>query len=365
MSARAAYSSAALVGLALALAPAAPAATDEVRVVTSGNGSERVEKLPITSDAGARPRAAIRIGPGRMPALHGGDVLRAGAELQLTNDCVRPDPRCAGPTYRFSPEVEGRLMLTGPGGVRRRLGRGHEACGQDEPHREHHCVLVIAHRARTLRGDDACERCTLSLVVSAHHPKADGSERIIVGGQRPDGSIPQDRGRVNLVAIRPGAGPARIGSTTRLRRDSSPIDKRRRVVASKKLRRLRGGEAIEVEAALRTTISHLPYSVRTTAHLVLARRPGAVEPDRRTARIALAGGELDESNGFNCIRPAGSCTTRKVGVGRLRRSARRLYVNLVLLTGPKRAAARNGDAARLGPVRLTVRRYPPSNRDSF
>lgn len=139
------------------------------------------------------------------------------------------------------------------------------------------------------------------------------------------------------------------------------MDKRRRVVASKKLRGLRGGEGIEVEAKLRTAISHLPYSVRTTAHLILARSPHAVEPDRRTARIALAGGELDESNGFNCTRPQGSCVTRKVGVSRLRRSARRLYVNLVLLTGPKRASARPGDAARLGPVRIEVRRYPPAD----
>jgi hypothetical protein len=347
--------------LALPAAASAAPASEGVRVLTSGNRSERVEKLPITPKAWAKPRAAIRIGRGRMPALGAGDVLRAGAELQLTNDCVRPDPRCAGPTYRFSPAIEGRLMLTAPGGVRRRLGRGHEVCGQDEPHREHHCVLVIAPRARTLRGGDACERCTLSLVVSAHDPKAHGSERILLGGQRPDGSIPQDRGRVNLIAIRPGSGPARVGTTTELRRSSSPMDKRRRVVASKKLRRLRGGEGIEVEAELRTTISQLPYSVRTTAHLVLARSPHAVEPDRRTARIALAGGELDESNGFNCVRPAGSCVTRKLGVSRLRHSARRLFVNLVLLTGPKRADARNGDAARLGPVRITVRRYPPSD----
>ena len=143
---------------------------------------------------------------------------------------------------------------------------------------------------------------------------------------------------------------------------SSPIDKKRHVVVSKKLRRLRAGEQLEVSARLRTTISHLPYTVRTTSQLVLARSPRAVEPDRHTARIALLGGEIDESNGFNCVLPAGSCTLRKVGVTRVSRSAKRLYVNLVLLSGPKRVNAGPGDASKLGPAALTVRRYRPPKK---
>ena len=44
---------------------------------------------------------------------------------------------------------------------------------------------------------------------------------------------------------------------------------------------------------------------------------------------------------------------------KLRRSARKLFVNLVLLTGPKRAGARPGDVVRLGPGEIRVRRYGP------
>ena len=346
----------------LALLPATAAAKDaEVRVISSGNKSELISKLPITPKPGAETRKVMRIGPGAMPGLRDGDTLRAGAELQLTNACSHSAPHCVGPNYGFSPEVKAQLLLQGPG-VRRRVGAGSETCGQSEPHREHHCVLVIEPRSRAIHADDACEKCRLSLFVSASNPRADGSERILIGGNKPDGSIPQDRGRISATLLRKGAPRARVGRTDRLRMKSSPIDKKRHVVISKKLRGLRGGEQFEVSAKLRTTISQLPYTVRTTSQLVLARSPSAVEPDRNTRRIALLGGEIDESNGFNCVLPAGSCTLRKEGVMRVSHSARRLYVNLVLLSGPKRANARPGDAAKLGPGELTVRRYPPPKK---
>ncbi len=47
---------------------------------------------------------------------------------------------------------------------------------------------------------------------------------------------------------------------------------------------------------------------------------------------------------------------------RVAHGAKRLYVNLVLLLGPKRAHAAAGDAAPLRNARLTVRRYPPPKR---
>ena len=235
-----------------AFAPAAPAADGKVRVVTSGNRSERVSSIPITGRPGAKPRRAFGIGGRQMPELGARDRIRAGVEVQLTNSCVRPPVGCVGEPYRFSPRIRGRIVLTGRGGVRRRLGSGTERCGQHEPHREHHCVLVISPRTRTLRPDDACERCRLSLLLSASHPSADGSERIAVGGLRPDGSIPRDRGRLGATILRQGAPSPRTGGTDDLALDAVPPDQRRRVVLSKRLRGLRGGEQFEVEAELRT-----------------------------------------------------------------------------------------------------------------
>ncbi len=105
----------ALVAAAAMAATPASAARNATRVFSSGNQSELIKKLPITARPGAKPRKAMRIGPGRVPDLHAGDVLRTGAELQLTNSCAHPEPSCIGPSYRFSPKVEASSHAARPG----------------------------------------------------------------------------------------------------------------------------------------------------------------------------------------------------------------------------------------------------------
>lgn len=334
-----------------------------VKVTTSGNRSERYLTLPIMSSAWQRPRVVMALKPRQIPALGVGDRLRTSAELQLTNNCIRSERRCVGPPYSFSPRIEARIELSAGGEPPIVLARGRERCGQDEPHREHHCVLVIRPtESRLKRAERICGagRCRLELIASAHHGGADNGDRIMLGGNRPDGSIPQDRGRLNLIRIPAGAKPRGGRRVTKaLRTGSAATDLRRRSVLSLPLRHLSRGDGLEVSAAIRTSISHLPFSVRTTAHLILASSPGAVEPDRRARRVGFLGGEIDESNGFNCALPQGGCTTRKVGVMKIRRDPHRaMYANLVLMVGPKRAEARGGDAARLRSGKLAVIHYP-------
>ena len=345
-----------------------------VWVSTSGNRSERHLTLPITRSAWQRPRVVISLKPRLLHNPENADRMRVSAELQLTNNCVSSIPRCVGPPYRYSPLIEARIELTTGTDPTPAdaivLARGRERCGQAEPHREHHCVLVIETRERRLKAADAlCASgdCRLNLVASAHHRAAHNGDRIMLGGNRPDGSIPQDRGRLNLTHIRHGSKPqVKRRKSTRLHRKAVKPDFRRRSVLSVALRHLHKGDGLEVSAAVRTSISHLPYSVRQTAQLVLASKPSAVEPDRRARRVGWLDGEIDESNGFNCVLPLGGCTTRKVGVVKIRRDPeRKMYANLVVLLGPKRSDAGGGDAVRLRSGKLKVIRYPAPRRHRF
>ncbi len=336
-----------------------------VWVTTSGNHSERHRTLPITRSAWQRPRVVASLKPRQLHDPVKGDRLRVSAEQQLTNNCVSAKPRCVGPPYQYSPRIEARIELsTGTDPTPERaivLARGRERCGQAEPYREHHCVLVIKARQRRFKDPSSlCSsgHCRLNLVFSAHDHAAGHGDRIMLGGNRPDGYVPQDRGRLNLVHIRGGRPAAKHRKSTRLRLPAVRPDLRRRSVMAVPLRHLSKGDGLEVSAAVRTSISHLPYSVRQTAQLVLASRPDAIEPDRRARRVGKLNGEIGESNGFNCILPLGGCTSHKVGVIKIRRdSRRRMYVNLVTLLGPKRANAGSHDMVRLRSGSLDVVRY--------
>ena len=81
-------------------------------------------------------------------------------------------------------------------------------------------------------------------------------------------------------------------------------------------------------------------------------------------------GQIAEANGSNCTKVQTPCPYTKVGVLRMRRDARNraghripLYVNLFVVSNPKRAGRRPGDRlAVLSHPELKVARYKPSLR---
>lgn len=119
-----------------------------------------------------------------------------------------------------------------------------------------------------------------------------------------------------------------------------------------------------MEAEVFSSRDHLPYSTRTSAQIVLAQGRGEVRPGPLARRVG-SGGEITEANGFNCTRVKAVCITRKAGVLRIRRDSeldgrsRPLFVNVVMIVGPKQKEARPGDRQRvLDRSFLAVTRYP-------
>lgn len=347
-----------------------------VRVATTGNDSELVKALPITRRRGARPRVVISMGPEKLPDLARGDRLHATAEFQVTGNCASPGPRCRGPVYHYAPMIRARLMLAadartthGPGAIQI-SGIQRESCTQRRPQYEHHCVLAFTRAGAAIRPRRlpcALEDCHINLVADARHPRAGPGDRVMVGGLKPNGRVPQDRGRINVIRYRnAGPGMFRTVSTSNPRKRLLRPDLKRRVAFSRRLPGLRAGEQLAVSASMRTDISRLRYAVRTSARLILARSPTASKPDDFAGARAIGHGEVSENNGSNCTTDEGTCTARKVGVVEMRRDAvdgagdrAPLYVNLVTVLGPKVRKARPRDRVVVSGGGISVTRFPP------
>ncbi len=356
----------------------APESDDaDVRVATTGNGSELVKTLPVTRDVDAEKRVVISMRPAELPTLAAGDRLEFSAEMQITVNCAYPSARCIGPIYGYDPRIRTRLLLASSpgatGGTRTMpiSSIDRESCGNRKGDREHHCVVVFDGVGLDINDPQnlpcPLERCFVNLVASAHNPAADRGDVVAVGGNRPDGSIPQDRGRINVVRYRNVAATSfDAGEVHQPLAGAIPPDYRKRVIASLRVKRLKAGEQLTVSAAVRTDISHLRYAVRTSAKVILADSPTAVEEGHFVRRVASLNGEISENNGFNCTQARGGCLTRKVGVTEMRDDAINgkgrpvaLYVNVVMIFSPKLLHAGAADRVLIKNASIRATRFPP------
>ena len=336
-----------------------------VRIATTGDQAELRETIPISRHQRAKPRVAMSLSPSRMPRLRQGDRLEITAELQTTNSCYHAGgSHCVARPYRFTPRIGTQLVLAdgkqathGPGTMAitsRREGK----CSQRVPEREHHCVWVF--KGSGLRLDDPaalpCElaRCRVNLVVDAHHRDARRGNKLLLGIDRADGSVRQDRGRINVARFRGPPLEPRVFDTQRRLHRSVDVERRKKVaIYSLRLPNLRRGDQLTVGALAITSIGHLPYGTFIGSQLILARRPEAVRPTPFTREVSSHQGEVSEGNGFNCTQLTTPCRSPRVGTLVMRRTPRRggevvpLYVNFVLRNAPKRADDQPGDRVRI------------------
>ncbi len=305
---------AALTGAASSQEPEPP--VPSVLVAATADHAELIKTIPIAGSPGGEPRVVMSMGPGQLPDLQEGDRLHATAEVQITADCTFHRPRCTSSPYRYSPVIEGKL--------------------------------VLADGAQVTGGPNAV---TLS-----------APDRNVCHNQT-NGAVLQDKGRINVVRLRGAAEQQATTLTTHARVHAAlPLNLSKQVVYSQKLEGLQDREQLEVEATMITQISYLPYATRVGARLILAKGRQATGQGHQVKEIADFNGEIAENNGFNCTQAESPCLTRKVGVLKMRKDASGpLYVNLVAITGPKNRPAGPGDHVKIGKSGgLSVTRFPPA-----
>ncbi len=355
--------------LVVLLAPdAGAAAPPAVDAASTGPHSELRKTVPITRRPGAAPRIVLSMGPGKLSGLRRRDRLELSSEVQLTVDCDKPSPRCAGRPYDFDPNVVVTLELAGRKSTRARsrvIARRRLSCRQRLPNRQHHCPVVFDQTTRV--GEDfPChlDHCYANVVVSASSPHARGNQRMIIGANKPSGRIVQNKSRLNAIRLSPGTTAERLRST-KLRGRSLRLRPARKVVLSQKVDALERGEVLAVSAAMRSDVRHLGYNALVGAELIVARGPRATKPSRLARRSVWQEAKISPTNGTNCTPIQSPCPTRKVGVVKVRRDVEGnsggpapLFVNLVVRTKQKRVEREHGARLRIRGGALEVRRYP-------
>jgi hypothetical protein len=344
-----------------------------VRAATTAPGAERVRTIPITR--AGDPTTVLSLDPGQL-GLRSGGTLHVYGEVQVSLTCIDPSlPRCIGSTYRFSPVVEGGVVL-GPNSAATSEpssvpigGRQTVRCrAQPIADRNHHCVLVFDEVAQVPdRSRLPCRprSCFLNMVVSAASPRAQSQDKLVIGADERDGRVRRNRGRLAAVVIPAGAAPAPwTARTARVRHHELPElqDGGLRVVYSVRLPALRRGDVLAARASQVTSIRRLRYAAFLSDQLILARGPDAVRP--ASPSPAANGGYLTAANGFNCTQGPSAyrtpCLARKAGAIEVVGPATQgpYYVNLVSRSKPKHSTGRPGDFARILPRGfLDVTRY--------
>jgi hypothetical protein len=356
------------------------APAERVFAATTGGNSELVELLPITPRPAREPRVVMTLGPSDLPPVERGDALKVYAEVQVTTTCVDRSERCVGRPYELSPFVSAKLVLAAGRGItggRRAVSLAEPKavhCAQQRPHRNHHCVLTFQHARKRIRKPGAlpcaASRCFVNLVVSAHNPRAVPGNVLVIGADKPDGSIRQDKGRLSVVVTKPESPAPQRSRTGGRVHDRVPVTRGDdwTSVYSIKFSNLRPGDVLVAVAKQRTGIAPVPYNVFVGSRIILTGRRGAGRTNGLSRRVSSQNGQFTEGNGFNCTHGGSAyqtpCTSRKAGLLRIRRIPQRggrrvpMFVNLVCHTRPKLAAPGSGDQVNvLAQGDLEVRKY--------
>jgi hypothetical protein len=300
---------------------------------------------------------------------------------------VKKAPKCIGRPYgKLNPTIAARIVLapepkadapslplTGPSVTKR--------CKQRRPNRNHHCTLAIPNTLTPVPdpGGLPCSPgdCYVNMLVSASNRKAKKGNVVVLGADRPDGSVAQDKGRLNVVQARAEVPAPTESSSNQLVGDSLPLTEgkkeKRRVVYSLPIVSPRKGEVLAFDASFRADIARMRFNTFIASRVIVADSPTATSPNGVAKSSSLFRGQATEGNGFNCTLGRSGytnpCTVVKSGATRITRDVAdtvsgpgTLYLNVVgagkpLLTEKIQGAPRIPVSA-VG-AGLTLHRYSP------
>jgi len=377
------------VALLAAIADASQA-TAAVRTAHADYGkAERIETAPIAKRPWGEPRSAMSLPPERVGELTEGDKLEAGGDFEVTV-CLKPNPNhpgsgqpCVGDMYGFNPKIKARLVLAPSAGTANPAQTKPISktvsltCRQDQPNRNHHCVVSIPWSSLKIKNLSSlpCSngRCHVNMLVSASHPGAGSNNKVVIGSSDDNKRVHQGLAQLSTVRHRPGKSKPskrwRGGRGTRKLPVVSENSKiKRKVIYSAKVSKLKAGDQLVVDARARTAIGHLPYNVFQRTEVVFAKTKNST---RAYGKPLGTTGRLSASNGFNCTQGKSAhknvCEMRKTGILSVRKRAKGpFYINVVAgqhAIGTKAGKWRKGHRAKIakrgGYVR--IKRYRGSS----
>jgi hypothetical protein len=357
-------------------------------VATTGDDSELLRKIPIARTPGARDRVAMRLNPDTFEPIRQGDRLRVSGEVQMSTTCVDPGPRCIGTNYRINPTLTARIVLSpsprADSGFFPLSPSRSVLCKNQRPNRNHHCTIAIPNTETAISdlGALPCapDACYLEMIVGAASKKAKRGNVVVLGADRPDGSVAQDKSRLNMVQSHSDVPDPNVVSSNDLVNTELPLtiedSEKKRVVYSIPIQNATKGEVLAFDARFTTSISSLHYNTFISSRVITAKDPADTKSRGYAKRAIPLKGQATESNGFNCtLGPSGfanACTTVKSGAVRFERDVidrhtdqpATIYLNVLAGAKPLLAEKVNpGDRVALGslPGGLTVTRWGGSS----
>jgi hypothetical protein len=289
-----------------------------------------------------------------------------------------------GTNYAINPTVTARIVLSpspkADAGFLPLSPSRSVLCKQQRPNRNHHCTIAIPNTETPITDLSALpcppDACYVDLIIGAANPRARRGNVVVLGADRPDGSVTQDKGRLNVVQAHADVPEPTVTSSEALVNTELPLtvndSEKRRVVYSVPIPAPQKNDVLAFDARYLTGISSLRFNTFVSSRVITAASPTDTKPLKFAKNAIPLKGQATESNGFNCtLGPSGyanPCTNVKAGAVRFVRDVvdpdtgapATVYLNVLAGAKPLLAEkVRDSDRVSLGalPGGLTVARY--------